>query len=247
MEALFAEYNKQMKLVTERVYEGKPYYHGLGTGHLQMVVQILIGSLLVQKGLKPKLKCIGDKTPRYNLGLDTLHRFFPRAKYIHIVRDGRDVVASAMHHALRIGHKEVLTKGSEQHQKQIVQSARIWSQNVAAWRKFAGEHPQACVQISYEQLQEEPLKASIEVFQALGASADEKTVQACIDEASFKKLSGRDAGTEDKGSFFRKGVVGDWRNHFDRRDLELFMKNAGALMRELGYGVAKDAPPAGAS
>lgn len=238
LDTVFKNYNKHLDLVATRVYEGSPYYSGLNDGHLAMTVQMLVGALLIQQGTKPGLRCIGDKTPRYNLGLDTLLRFFPRAKFVHIVRDGRDVVASALHHALRAGYNEVLTQESEQHVKQIRQSARIWSQNVVAWRTFAAAHPAQCHQVSYEQLQQSPEKALAGVFAFLGADADEANLKTSIDAASFKKLSGREAGQEDKGSFFRKGVVGDWQNHFNGQDLALFMREAGGLMRELGYAPA---------
>lgn len=36
----------------------------------------------------------GDKTPRYISHIDILNRLFPDARYIHIVRDGRDVASS---------------------------------------------------------------------------------------------------------------------------------------------------------
>lgn len=39
--------------------------------------------------------CIwGDKTPEYTMYLNKIHNIFPSAKYIHIIRDGRDVVDS---------------------------------------------------------------------------------------------------------------------------------------------------------
>lgn len=235
LEKVFANYNKKLELVAERVYEGKPLYAGLNDSHLELVVRVLVGSLLMQQGLKPDLKCIGDKTPRYNLGLDTLHRFFPKARFIHIVRDGRDVVVSAMHHALRAGFQEVLVPGTDQHLRQVVQSARIWSQNVKAWRTFALEQPSLCHQITYEQLHQAPIETLSGALKFLGVTADDAAVSAIIEEASFMKLSGREQGDEDKASFFRKGVVGDWRNHFDKRDIALFMREAGSLMRDLGY------------
>ena len=36
----------------------------------------------------------GDKTPSYTADIDVLRRIFPEAKFIHLVRDGRDVVLS---------------------------------------------------------------------------------------------------------------------------------------------------------
>lgn len=36
----------------------------------------------------------GDKTPFYTSDIDVLHRVFPDAKFLHLVRDGRDVVLS---------------------------------------------------------------------------------------------------------------------------------------------------------
>jgi hypothetical protein len=36
----------------------------------------------------------GDKTPYYTLDIDVLHNIFPHAKFIQIVRDGRDVALS---------------------------------------------------------------------------------------------------------------------------------------------------------
>jgi hypothetical protein len=36
----------------------------------------------------------GDKTPFYTQDIDILHRIFPDAKFLHLVRDGRDVILS---------------------------------------------------------------------------------------------------------------------------------------------------------
>jgi hypothetical protein len=36
----------------------------------------------------------GDKTPGYLVEIERLHRLFPRAQFVHVVRDGRDVCVS---------------------------------------------------------------------------------------------------------------------------------------------------------
>jgi hypothetical protein len=64
--------------------------------------------------------------------------------------------------------------------------------------------------------------------------ADE-IVRSCARRASFLAVSGREAGDEDPSSHFRKGVVGDWKGHFDESTLSRFGAEAGPLLRELGY------------
>jgi hypothetical protein len=46
---------------------------------------------------------------------------------------------------------------------------------------------------------------------------------------------GRRAGSEDTGSHYRKGVAGDWVNHFDDVHVKAFKERFGGLMPKLGY------------
>src|ERR671914_1911759 len=39
---------------------------------------------------------VGDKTPSYVLNLPTLHALWPETKFVHIIRDGRDVCLSML-------------------------------------------------------------------------------------------------------------------------------------------------------
>ena len=49
------------------------------------------------------------------------------------------------------------------------------------------------------------------------------------------RQTGRAPGAEDRGSFIRKGVAGDWVNHFTRETAELFDELAGDALVALGY------------
>jgi hypothetical protein len=51
----------------------------------------------------------------------------------------------------------------------------------------------------------------------------------------FEALSGRRRGQEDRGAHYRKGVAGDWRNHFDRTIDARFAKVAGDLIALWNY------------
>ena len=52
---------------------------------------------------------------------------------------------------------------------------------------------------------------------------------------SFKRLSGRKRGQEDKSAHYRKGVRGDWRNYFNDVVSAEFKKVTGNLLVRLGY------------
>lgn len=56
-----------------------------------------------------------------------------------------------------------------------------------------------------------------------------------LDTHSFERLSGRSQGTSDPQAHFRKGVAGDWKNHFDESAQEEFDRVTGDLISTLGY------------
>jgi len=78
------------------------------------------------------------------------------------------------------------------------------------------------------------LASLAEAFTFLGADASEASVQAAVDAANFAKVNGgRSAGSEDRSNFYRKGVVGDWREKFDADCRQLVAASKlGDLMRQ---------------
>lgn len=78
------------------------------------------------------------------------------------------------------------------------------------------------------------------VVKALGLPLDPQRVKQAVEANSFTNATrarGRERkpGEADAGSFERKGIAGDWKNHFDRRSCELLEHYEGTSLRALGY------------
>jgi len=64
----------------------------------------------------------------------------------------------------------------------------------------------------------------------------EDEFQKIIQLSSFtRKSKGRKPGDEDLKSHYRKGISGDWKNHFTNDHKEYFKRNYNDLLRKLGY------------
>ena len=83
-----------------------------------------------------------------------------------------------------------------------------------------------------------PQLARVLGFLRIATSPQE--IDRCVAANAFRVLSGgRNPGDEDNSQFIRKGVVGDWKNHFSASLARDFHAVAGAAMDALGY----DDPP----
>ena len=207
-------------------------------------------------------RIVGDKTP-FLPGANVVEEIanvYPEAKVIHIIRDGRDVEVSWAHHrwnkATDRGGAQVLTSGEIERRrafegndsrlieelgmfddKELRRRARAWTETVGgaveAGPRLLGDN---YAEVRYESLLEDAPAELRRLLELLGASTNEDIVQRCVQTTTFEILSGgRRSGEEDPASFLRKGVAGDWKRAFTRKDRQAYEEEAGDLLAELGY------------
>ena len=92
--------------------------------------------------------------------------------------------------------------------------------------------------IRYENLLQDPAKElGRAIYKVCKVKPDESLLRQIAEKYSFKNLSKRNPGQENKHSFLRKGIAGDWKNHFSREARQVFHKFAGRELIKLGYEV----------
>jgi hypothetical protein len=90
--------------------------------------------------------------------------------------------------------------------------------------------------VRYEAMHSRPEETLVGILNYIGiANIDYPKVRAAIQENSFEKITGRDAGTEDKNSHKRKGIVGDWKNIFTAESARLVHDRQQGYLKKLGY------------
>lgn len=228
------DYAKQQQLVTERVYEGKPYYPPMTRPEMLGITRALIVQRMSARAGDGVL-AIGDKTPRYTQYLGGLLALFPNARFINVIRHPYDVAVSLLHHGLRVGMADADTPGSEAYLNLVRNSATQWSASQKAAAEFRAQHPRLLLHLRYEDLLERPRELAAEMFAHLGVPADKAVLNHAVKASSFEALSGRERGQEARLSFFRKGVAGDWQGRLDEQALRLIDSLCAVQLRPEGY------------
>jgi len=231
--------------------------------HITNLTHMSIDYFLGGRLARTRKRIVGDKTPFVSEEvIEEIARIYPDAKVVHIIRDGRDVAVSAVHHMwnyavdagghLTVNPEEVETRDAYREDpqaflasgKSIFREERLRNGFAQSWRdmtartvedgpRLLGEN---YAEVRYEDLLERPEEEVGRVLQFLGADAGQKAVSRAIESGSFERWTkGRGRGQEESGSFFRKGVAGDWENVFTGRDKEVFKEVAGDLLVRLGY------------
>jgi hypothetical protein len=229
--------------------------------HMRNLARRVIDYFMAEKLAKTGKKFAGDKTPL--IGMEVIAEIAeirPDAKVIHIVRDGRDVAISSVHHVWNRAKDqggrndvkpEILAKRDAYRQdpegflargesifaeEQLAGTARNWAKLVGKasrdGRALLGDN---YVEVRYEDLLERTVDETRGLLRFLGADDAEEIAQRCVELTSFERVSNRKRGQEDSSSFFRKGVAGDWKTVFNEDDKRAFKAAAGDALIELGY------------
>ena len=92
------------------------------------------------------------------------------------------------------------------------------------------------VHVRYEGMRSDPVDELQRIAFQLGKKElSVEEADKIVERHSFARLSGRKTGEENKASFMRKGIVGDWKNHFSQEAKEVFNQYAGDALIKIGY------------
>ena len=170
----------------------------------------------------------GDKTPDYGQHIPRLLALFPEAKFVHIVRDGRDVALSTIDWATpaKGPGRWTLWPASP------MAAAALWwrwqvEPAIEARSRFG---PDRVFETRYEDLVAAPEFELDRIARFLGLP---------FDDAMLKYHEGREKSTANRSpkSAWLRPTLGlrDWRTEMEPHDLALFEELAGDLLGSLGY------------
>ena len=171
----------------------------------------------------------GDKTPHYVHHVDHLLRLWPRARFVVLVRDGRDVALSLRR--MPFGPNNAWA------------AAQWWARGIRAGARAQREHPEAVLTVRYEDLAARPHDEVRRLCEFLGLRyAEDMLALEHVDPARI---------VPDQAAWFptlfngiNTSAVGRWRSEMSRRDQRVFAALAGAELEQLGYetGTERAAP-----
>jgi hypothetical protein len=169
----------------------------------------------------------GDKTPMYMQYLPLLEELFPRAQFVHLVRDGRDVASSFL--AMPEG---VVTK-TWAHPRSVPDFACEWRTEVEAARELGARvGPERYLEVRYEDLVAEPQSALGAICSFARLSYEAGMVRHTEDVAASSQPH--------QQSLKRPLTPGirNWRSEMSPVDAAGFEDVAGELLGALGYDLA---------
>ena len=190
--------------------------------------------LMLQKWSKSgDIQCIGEKTPSNTNYFGKLAYLFPNARFVYVIRDVRDVIVSSWFFNFVVNPDEQMSASIEDYALQVI---NVWKKDVVKGLTFINDAGDNGIYVRYEDILNNPRREITSLYQFLGVDCSDPLVERCEKLTAFKNLSGgREHGEENRDSFYRKGVAGDWKNHLDDRILDRIFEECGPLMEWLGY------------
>jgi hypothetical protein len=189
----------------------------------------LVSRIFDMQGRARGTELVGDKTPGYVRHLRTLHALWPETRFVHLIRDGRDVGLSLLE--WRKGPR-LAGRFSSWAEDPVSTTALWWEWHVRLGREDGlSLGPERYRELRYESLVSNPERECSAVCNFLGVRYDDAMVR-------FQR--GRERGGPGRGAkgAWRPVTAGlrDWRTQMPAGDIERFEAAAGELLDELDYG-----------
>jgi len=166
---------------------------------------------------------------------------------LYLIRNPLDVAISFAHHSgcsidqsiKNMGNPEFrFCGGNKRLNNQLRQWLLSWSGHVLSWVD-SPDFKQFVVR--YEDMKLKPLETFTRVAEFLQLPTEREQIEDALDKCAFEKLQQqeKEKGFNEKSpkheSFFRKGIVGDWRETLTESQIEQLISDHHEVMRRFGY------------
>lgn len=167
-------------------------------------------------------------------------------KVIYLTRDPRDVAVSRyfmdivnMCGTRNEGPQLIVSKGIKDFLRNRILKVKTfsflltairWRKHVLAWQRIPAYH------IRYEDISNNTEKTLSNLLGYLSTPMDSEIVKETIEKFSFEKVAKRAKGQENPlNPEFRKGIVGDYKNHMTKYHKLIFRTVCGKVASRFGY------------
>jgi hypothetical protein len=206
-------------------------FEGLLDSDEPVPYRTFLGGIFALYGKHQGKQLVGNKTPAYVRRIRSLHALWPQAKFVHLIRDGRDVGLSVLnwHHADRTAGRYSTWA------EDPVSTVALWWKCKVRLGREGGQPlgPDLYYEMRYEALVAQPADACTKLCAFLGVPYDEAMLR--FHEGRTRTEPGLDA--KEAWRPITPGLR-DWRAQMPAEEVERFEAAAGDLLDELGYARA---------
>ncbi len=182
------------------------------------------------------------KEPHGSIGAPLLMEALPESRMIFLVRDPRDVVASALdgHRAgswtskhRMWGGKRKETKADTDPDAFVRVRAQVYLQDVGNAKEAYEAHKGRKVLVKYENLRADTSAAMKHIYAGLDIPVREEELARVVEKHSWEKVPEEEKG---EGKFYRKAEPGGWREDLTPEQVEIVERITASLLDEFYSG-----------
>lgn len=186
---------------------------------------------LLARSLEPEHRYLVEKTPSPYTDVELVAQVFPRARFVHVVRDGRDVAISVRAAAYSWNPGWGYARGQVLGRPAALRRlGHSWSWTYRYLRSAGERLGDRYAEVRFEELKHRPEASIRELFDFCGMPHDDALVARIAAATDFEGSFG---GGE--GEFRRGGRVGDWRGRFGLVERAMFERGSRGALVESGY------------
>ena len=158
-----------------------------------------------------------DHTPVNLRHCEFLNKYYQDCRFIHIVRDGRAVMASQF--AMDWGSNDPIF------------ASQKWIESIATGLACESVYPDRCIRVHYEALVSDPERECRRICAFLGIDFEPKMIRG----TDFEVPTFTKSQHQLVGSLPDPSRISDWRNTLKKKDIRIFESMTYDLLQVMGY------------